>query len=157
MSKVFTFLAKRGQQDEVARILTDYIGKPRMAAYFGPRGVGVLISLELPTEWSKRRVNKLLATCAIAGCKKPKNRQIFTHKQLRKEEYCDKWVESGRIVPGKKFKWRDWNGRLYTARVEYDTCFDQPSGYFLFTDDRWHRHDREAWQRNYERCFGRGV
>lgn len=155
MPGVFTFLAKRGQQDEVARLLTDYIGKPKMSAYFGTRGVGVLLSLELPADWSKRKVNKLLAACGIAGCKKPKNRQIFTYKQLRKEEYCDKWVESGRIVPGKKFKWRDYNGRLYTAWVEFDICFDQPEGYFLFTDDRHHRHTQEEWQRNCERIFGK--
>jgi len=132
----YTFLAKRGQHNEVARLLADYIGKPKMSAYFGPRGLGVLLSLELPKDWSKRKVDKLLAMCAIPGAKKPTNRAILTHRQIEQQRYCDHLVDAGKVIPGKRFKWRDWDGKLYTAYVEYDTCFDQPSGYFLFVEDK---------------------
>lgn len=62
--KKFTFLAKQGQHNQIARILTREIGKPKLTRYSGPRGNGVMITLSVP---SKRATDRLLHSEGVAG------------------------------------------------------------------------------------------
>lgn len=72
--KVFQFLAKRGQHDQVARLLTKNFGKPRLRPYHGPRGEGVMISLVLPEGVSKRQVDRFLHAANVPGSQSRRNR-----------------------------------------------------------------------------------
>ena len=83
----FTFLAKQGQSQKIAQILTNLVGKPRLAAYDGPRGQGIMIELDLPKGTSKRSIDKLLHKNQIEGSRPRRNR----YKILKIEGSWDSW------------------------------------------------------------------
>lgn len=76
--KTFTFLAKQGQHDNIARLLTERFGKPRLSIYRGPRGEGVLVSLPLSIPVSKRTVDRFLHSQNVPGSVERRNKiRIF--------------------------------------------------------------------------------
>lgn len=76
-AKVFRFLAKQGQHDHIARLLTAEYGKPKMAPYDGPRGKGVMITLNLPADISKRDVDRSLYRQGVLGAVSRRNRFLI--------------------------------------------------------------------------------
>lgn len=69
---MYKFLAKQGQHSEIARLLTERFGKPRLSQYSGPRGEGVLITLE--TQASKRQIDRFLHSQGVVGAHSRRNR-----------------------------------------------------------------------------------
>lgn len=59
---MFNFLAKQGQSQQVCRVLSQY-GKPHCQLYNGPRGKGVMISME----GSKGLFNRALKAAGVVG------------------------------------------------------------------------------------------
>lgn len=68
--KTFTFLAKQGQHEQIARLLTENFGKPHLSLW----GNGVLIKLILPAGVSKRNVERLLYEHKVPGAHSRKNK-----------------------------------------------------------------------------------
>ena len=62
--KQFTFLAKQGQHNRIARLLTNQFQKPRLSLYRGSRGQGVLITMPCR---SKRAVDRFLHENHVPG------------------------------------------------------------------------------------------
>jgi len=75
--KTFTFLAKQGQHNQIARLLTATFGKPKLTQYSGPRGLGVLVSLILPQGVSKRTVNRTLFGNNVPGAVSCRNKLLI--------------------------------------------------------------------------------
>jgi len=73
--KIFSFLAKQGQHNQVARLLTDEYGtKPKLQPYKGSRGEGVLITMPLTGNRSKRSVDRFLKANNVPGAVSRRNR-----------------------------------------------------------------------------------
>jgi hypothetical protein len=103
-----------------------------MAPYWGERGFGVLVSLELPPEWSKRKVDKLLAMCAIPGAKKPKNKPIVKFRNRGVEPSFSKLEALYDRGWGEKTIRVSIDGRLRTAYLRYSISSEYPGyGYWL--------------------------
>jgi hypothetical protein len=88
---MYHFLAKQGQHNQIAVVLRDNIGKPRMRKYSGPRGEGVLISIALPQGMSKRYVDRLLHSKSVPG-------SVSRRNKYRVFKFADGWVDHYEIV-----------------------------------------------------------
>jgi hypothetical protein len=92
--KVFKFLAKQNQHNQIARALVSGgFGKPRMR----PTESGVLIILNLPHGISKRKVNQYLFEQNIPGAKARKNKFKVYKGSL------DQWKIQEKIGIGEPF------------------------------------------------------
>lgn len=111
----FTFLAKQGQHNDIARLLTANVGKPRLSEYNGPRGQGVLIALALPEGVSKRSVDRLLHNNKVPGSVSRRNRM-----RVFKETggWLDIYHVADQIGFNTLFKLVR-NGKFITAQVDY--------------------------------------
>jgi len=69
---MFTFLAKQGQESQVARLLTANFGKPKLKLYSGSRGQGVLVTLD--SEASNRQIDRFLHSQNVPGSVQRKNK-----------------------------------------------------------------------------------
>ena len=109
--RTFQFLAKQGQHNEIARLLTANVAKPRMSQYSGPRGVGVLIEVALPNGVSKRSVDRMLHANRVPGSVSRANRHLVIamnggwidhYSIVDRIGYNTpfKLVRDGRFVPG---------------------------------------------------------
>lgn len=76
---MFRFLAKAGQHDSVARLLTANFVKPRLTQYKGPRGEGILVEMKLPKGVSKRQVDRMLFKAGVPGSRSRENK-MRVHK-----------------------------------------------------------------------------
>jgi len=72
--KTYTFLCKQNQESKVCRILTENVGKPSASRYNGERGVGIMVTLPVPKNWSKRKIDQLLFSSKIPGARSRKNK-----------------------------------------------------------------------------------
>ncbi len=124
--KIFKFLAKQGQHDQIARLLTANFGKPTLQRYNGPRGEGVMITLELNEGVSKRQVDRFLFGNKVAGAVARKNLPIL------KTDYA--FDAFDKIGVDKRFI-RIVNGKMVKSRVRYHdygcTCC---GGYHYFEE-----------------------
>ena len=111
MSK-FTFLAKQGQHNRIARLLTQNFGKPRLSLYNGRRGEGVMIELEVQ---SKRAVNRFLSEQNVLGAVMPKSHPILTGDSWDVQEKAV--YTKGGIGPNVPFKWVQ-NGKFKQGLYE---------------------------------------
>lgn len=78
--KTFKFIAKQGQESLVCRLLTAHYGKPRVLRNEN----GVVITLGLPKNVSKRQVNQMLFANNVPGVHDKSNKL-----KVVKGEYCD--------------------------------------------------------------------
>ena len=100
--KIFKFLAKQGQHDQIARLLTANFGKPTLQRYNGPRGEGVMITLELNEGVSKKTIidyfskNDVVFDWHSMG---PKKIRIVTHLDYSETDhkYLLKIVDKSRV------------------------------------------------------------
>ena len=75
MKKVFSFFAKQGQHDLVSKALKEF-GNPTQK----PNHSGVVVSVELPRDVSKRFVDRLLFNMKIPGAVPRRNRfRVLKH------------------------------------------------------------------------------
>lgn len=126
MSK-FTFLAKRNQHNQIARLLTAKFGKPHLEQYNGPRGYGVMITLD---GVSRNAVDRYLFENNVAGAVKRTNLPI-----LKGDKYdviaAVAYDNHPRVNVYDNFKWVN-NGKFQgTYRVSYyDFGCDCCGGYW---------------------------
>lgn len=99
--KTFSFLAKQGQHNQIAKLLTDRFQKPRLSQYNGPRGVGVLI--EMPCN-SKRQVDRFLHENLVPGAVSKRNK----YKIVKGDSWDVKWE----VDYNQPFVWVDQNGKF---------------------------------------------
>lgn len=121
---MFNFLAKQGQSQQVCRVLSQY-GKPRCQLYNGPRGKGVMISMQ----GSKGVLNRALKAAGVPGahCSRPPVVKV-KEGDLYRLKYMDlpaKFVLSYKSKIGKaRLSWRrceccgfeyslEWKGEVY--------------------------------------------
>jgi hypothetical protein len=69
---MYKFLAKQGQHNQIARLLTANFGKPHLSLYKGQRGNGVLVTLE--TTASKRSIDRFLHSQNVPGAVSRRNK-----------------------------------------------------------------------------------
>jgi hypothetical protein len=73
---MFTFHAQQGQHNQIARILTATVGKPRLSR----TDKGVMVELRLPDGISKRFVDRLLHGQGVPGASSRRNRfRVVSH------------------------------------------------------------------------------
>lgn len=118
----FTFLAKQGQHNRIARLLTENFGKPRLSLYDGERGQGVMIVLALPGDVSKRQVNRFLHSRNIPGSVSCRNKL-----RIIRCESWDTYTALDKVGHDEVFIWIDANEhrpRMQRAMVtlEYPYC-----------------------------------
>lgn len=128
--KTFNFLAKQGQHNLIASLLTEAFGKPNLSAYNGPRGEGVMITLVLPPNVSKRTVDRFLHSEAVSGSVSRRNR----FQVIRENGWLDLYSVADRIGVLTPFKLVR-NRKMRTVMVEYYdfgcTCC---GGYYRLVD-----------------------
>lgn len=128
--KTFTFLAKQGQHNQIAKLLNAKFGKPHLEQYNAPRGQGVMISLTLPPNVSKKSVDRYLHDAMVPGAVSGRNRfRIFKMKDWLDHYKINDQIGTGVqciVVIG---------GKMIRGMVEYYdfgcTCC---GGYFRFVD-----------------------
>ena len=96
--KVFTYLAKQGQESQIEKLLIGLGLIVGTLAYQGVRGVGVMLKAVLPDGMSKRQVDKHLFAAGVPGAVERKNRY-----RLYRGESWDKWKIAERIGVGNPF------------------------------------------------------
>lgn len=87
----FTFLAKQGQHNQVASLLTKHVSKPRLVK----TDKGVLITCEIPEGMTKRAINKLLHDNKIKGAYSGRNLKVIKNP--------DPWMVRERVGYNTKF------------------------------------------------------
>lgn len=111
--KTFSFLCKHGQEERVALILQLHT---KRSPTVQRRPDGVLVSLELLPNESKRKLDRLLFNENIPGARSRKNKVRVFNEDIDKN---DIFHEIGCNVPF----WRTIKGKFYKrVLVEYGGC-----------------------------------
>jgi hypothetical protein len=109
--KVFNFLAKQGQHNEIARILTENYRKPKLSRYNGKRGKGVMVTLPLDKKESKSEVDRVLHRANVPGSVNRTNLPIFKQDDQWEEKCRNHFGPFIMVINGqmKKYRWKFYN------------------------------------------------